>query len=108
MITREAIQELLRTRDDAVGRALVAITRRQTADEVAAQDTRHQNGRGWQSCHARRGTNMAQFYQRTGFLTARQLAWWRASATPGGRPRIEIYLGQLMLVAQERQAARNS
>jgi hypothetical protein len=48
---------------------------------------------------------MAQFYLRTGFLTPRQLAWWRAR-TESGRSRIEIYANQLVRVAAEKKAQR--
>jgi hypothetical protein len=45
---------------------------------------------------------MANFYLKAGFLTQKQLAWWRAT-TPSGRSRIEIYAAQLLQIAQEKQ-----
>jgi len=101
--TVESIRELLRTNDRAVGRALLALNARQTADEQQQEVTKYHNEQGFKPCHAKRGTGMAQFYARAGFLTARQLAWWRAT-TPSGRMRIEIYCAQLARIAAERAA----
>jgi hypothetical protein len=44
---------------------------------------------------------MARFYARAGFLTPKQLAWWRA-VTPSGKMRIEVYASQLLKVAEEK------
>lgn len=100
--TVEAIRELLRTNDKAVCRALVALNRRQTADEQATKDTRHQNGMGFRPAHARMGTSMAEFYARNGYLTTKQVAYWR-KPMKDGKSRIEIYARQLLEVAQERE-----
>lgn len=105
MHNRESIEELLRNNSRAVGRALIALRNRQTADEVATESTRWQNGRGFTAAHARRGVSMANFFERTGFLTPRQLAWWRA---PAGKStsRIGQYSLQLLEVAKEREQMR--
>ena len=102
--TVESIRQLLRTNDRAVGRALLALNARQTADEQQAEATKYHNEQGFKPCHAKRGTGMAQFYAKTGFLTPRQLAWWRA-VTPSGKSRIEVYAAQLLRVAEENAAA---
>lgn len=99
-VTREYITKLLRTNDKAVGRALVAINKRQTHDEQVSEQTRHHNLRGFMPMHAKKGTGMAQFFAKTGFLTPKQLAYWR-HVTPCGKARIEKYVGQLLIVAQE-------
>ncbi len=96
MATREQIIEALRTNDRALYKALVLLNARQTADERASETTRYTNGRGFNAAHAKRGTSMANFYQRTGFLTPRQRAWWRAPEGRGGQMRIAIYAGQLL------------
>lgn len=107
MVTKESIIQLLCTNDRALARALVVLYQRQTADEKSNQITRHLNGRGFSAAHAKRGTSMAQFYLRTGFLTPRQLAWWRAP-TASGTMRIAAYAGQLKdaadIKAREREA----
>ena len=102
--TVESIRQLLRTNDRAVGRALLALNARQTADEQQAEATKYHNEQGFKPCHAKRGTGMAKFYAKTGFLTPRQLAWWRA-VTPSGKSRIEVYAAQLLRVAEENAAA---
>lgn len=104
-LTVNEIREKLHTDDRWLARALVALNERQTRDERADETTKYRNDKGFRPAHAKRGTSMAQFYIRKGFLTPRQLAWWRAR-TDCGKSRIEIYANQLMLVAQEKAAAR--
>jgi hypothetical protein len=105
--TVESIRELLRTNDAAVGRALLALNARQTADEQRAEITKYHNNMGFMPAHAKKGTGMARFYERAGFLTPRQLAWWRA-VTPKGKMRIEVYAAQLLKVAEAKQAAKEA
>lgn len=98
MHTKQDIIDLLMRNDRAVGRALVVLNNRQTADERTSERTKHQNNRGFNAAHAKRGTSMASFYQRTGFLTQRQVRWWRCIIN--GTPRIALYAGQLLDEAQ--------
>ena len=65
-LTAEAIVNLLATNDRAVGRALVVLRNRQTADEQISESTKHHNNRGFRPCHARMGTSMANFFERAG------------------------------------------
>jgi len=51
--TKERVIELLNTNDLAVERAVVALFERQTADEKATNDTRHDNTVGFSAAHAR-------------------------------------------------------
>lgn len=104
-LTVEQIRNKLHTDDRWLARALVALNQRQTRDEQVAETTKYRNDQGFRPAHAKRGTSMAQFYIRTGFLTPRQLGWWRAR-TECGKSRIEIYANQLMRVAQEKASAR--
>jgi hypothetical protein len=103
MLTKQAIVELLKTRDAAVARALVVLNQRQTPSEQATESTRHRNGQGFRPAHARMGTSMANFYTKNGYLSARQINWWRQPMRDG-KMRIEIYAGQLLEVAQQRAA----
>ena len=103
-ITREYITHLLRTNDKAVARALVALNKRQTASEQASKATINHNLQGFMPMHARMGTSMAQFYERNGYLSPKQVAYWRR-VTPSGKARIEKYVGQLLKIAQEKAAA---
>jgi hypothetical protein len=103
-LSREYITQLLRTNDKAVCRALVVLHERQTADEQSDKATRWHNLQGFMPMHARMGSSMAQFYLRNGYLSTKQLAYWRR-VTPSGKARIEKYVGQLLKVAQEKAAA---
>ena len=97
--TVESIRNLLATNDKAVARALLALNARQTADEQITEHTRHDNGKGFRPCHARMGTSMAKFYERNGYLSPKQIAYWRKPDRTG-TPRIAIYARQLLAVAQ--------
>lgn len=99
-LTGTDIINLLRTNDRAVGRALVVLYERQTADEKASENTRHHNNRGFRPCHARMGTSMARFYLRTGYLSPKQLAYWRTEGKEGMR--IGIYWRQLLDAAHKK------
>jgi len=107
MLTKENIVQLLKDDDRAVARALVVLTARQTSDEQVSEQTRYLNGRGYRPCHARMGTSMSQFFERRGYLTPKQIAYWRRLEKTG-KMRIEIYAGQLLeeaVLKAERKAA---
>lgn len=99
MLTKDAIIKLLETDDRAVARALVVLTARQTQDEQASESTRYLNGRGYRPCHARMGASMSKFFERNGYLTPKQVAYWRVRDRIGSM-RIGIYAGQLLEEAQ--------
>lgn len=93
--TKEKIVTLLETNDKAVGRALLRLAELQTADEIVSEDTKHKNGRGFRPCHAKMGTSMAKFYERAGYLSPKQINYWRVK-DKSGKSRIGIYSGQLL------------
>ena len=101
-LTGTDIVNLLRTNDKAIARALIVLKDRQTADEQASESTRHLNGRGFRPCHARMGVSMAKFYERNGYLSPKQLAYWRKEGKEGMR--IAIYWRQLLEAAKEKAA----
>jgi hypothetical protein len=105
MLTKEAIVQLLATDDRALCRALVLLNERQTADEQASEATRYHNGRGFRPCHARMGTSMANFFTRRGYLSPKQLAYWRKPMKCGNM-RIGIYSAQLLEEAKLKQERR--
>lgn len=105
MHTKESIVQLLKTNDKAVARALVVLTARQTSDEQAMEGTKYANGRGFRPCHARMGTSMAKFFERNGYLTPKQLAYWRVYDR-SGTMRICVYAGQLLEEAGIKAAAK--
>lgn len=106
-ITLERILQLLMHPGElgrkAVGRALVALNNRQTIDEQREQETKYNNNKGFQKCHAKRGTSMAGYVERNGALTNAQWQWWTSPAPGGTRPRITIYASQLLAIALEKQ-----
>jgi hypothetical protein len=103
MITKTLIVELLNTNDKAVGRALVALYARQTESEKSAETTINLNGEGFTPADAFVGSSMAQFFAARGYLTEKQLAYWR-KPNAKGTPRICKYAGQLLLVAEAKAA----
>lgn len=102
-MNKQDIIDLLARNDRAIARALVVLNQRQTADEQATEDTKYQNGQGFRPCHARMGTSMAKFYERHGYLSPKQVAYWR-KPQKDGKMRIAIYAGQLLQVAEARKA----
>lgn len=101
-LTRQSITDLLATNDKAVCVALCRIRDRQTADEQVTEQTRHHNNRGFMPQHAKRGTSMADWYRRTGFLTPKQIAYWRKT-DKRGIMRIALYWAQLVEEAQTKE-----
>jgi hypothetical protein len=99
MLNKDTLVKLLATNDKAVARALVVLNEHQTRDEQAQENTKYLNGEGFRPCHARMGTSMAQFYLRRGFLTAKQIAYWRQPMACGSM-RIGVYWKQLALAAE--------
>ena len=97
---RQQIEVVLARHDKvgmhAVGRALVHLKNRQTEDEQRSEDTKHANGRGFQPVHAKIGTSMANFYERRGFLSPKQVAYWQAETLKVKKPRICRYAGQIV------------
>ena len=104
-MNKQDIIALLKTNDKAVARALVALNERQTDSEQASEETRFRNGQGFRPCNARMGTSMANFYQKRGYLTAKQLAYWRMP-NKEGKMRIEVYANQLLQIAMSKAAAK--
>lgn len=101
-LDKQSIVSLLKTNDKAVARALVVLNERQTCQEQANQNTVVANGEGFRPCHAHMGTSMAEFYKKRGFLTEKQISWWRKHQRDG-KMRIEVYANQLLGVAKQKQ-----
>lgn len=102
-LTGTDIVRMLETNDKAVARALVVLYERQTDDEKVGENTRHHNNRGFRPCHARMGTSMAKFYLRNGYLSPKQIAYWRKQGKEGMR--ISIYWRQLLDAAYKKKSA---
>jgi hypothetical protein len=91
--TREAIETLIRTNDLAVERAMVAIWKRQTADEQATETTRHHNGIGFSGWSARSGSYYAGLVRAGWHLNGKHLDRARRIALH--------HAGQLTAIANE-------
>jgi hypothetical protein len=105
-LTGTEIVTLLRTNDKAIARALVVLKDLQTADEQSSETTRHLNGKGFRPCHAKMGVSMAKFYERNGYLSPKQIAYWRKEGKEGMR--IAIYWRQLLAAAHRKAAAQGA
>ena len=104
-MVKQDIIALLKTNDRAIARALVALNERQTDSEQATEETRYRNGQGFRPCNARMGTSMANFYQKRGYLTDKQIAYWRMP-NKEGKMRIEVYANQLLQIAISKAAMK--
>lgn len=89
----------------AIGKALVVLLKNQTSAEQASETTINRNGEGFRPCHARMGTSMAEFYRRVGFLTPKQIDYWRRPMKDGNM-KIGVYWRQLAEAAEVKQARR--
>jgi hypothetical protein len=101
---KEKIVRLLETNDKAVARALVRLNERQTFDEQDHKDTKYRNGKGFRPAHARMGTSMAEFFTRNGYLSPKQVNYWRMLDKKGNM-RIGIYANQLLEIMEEGKTA---
>ena len=70
--TEEEIRELVQTNDKVLYGALKQLYACQTADEKAMGDTVEHNGVGFNGADAKILSSMAEFLNRTGFLTEKQ------------------------------------
>lgn len=100
-MNKTEIVKLLETNDRAVARAVLVLNERQTADEQNAETTKYHNGIGFTGADARMGTSMAKFYSRNGYLSPKQIAYWR-KPNKNGVMRIAKYAGQLLEIAEEK------
>lgn len=106
-VTKEWLATYIRTQPDAkvknmVGRALVALYRRQTAAEQRSDSTVLDNDRGFSACDAKSGSLTARAFLRSGTLEDWQLQKWIRPTGRRGLPRICRYDRQLNEVASER------
>ena len=108
VVTRDSLRTMLRNPnrkyvETVVGRALVALLKRQTADEQRAADTRVWNSIGFSGADARSGTLTAKTWIGKGVLLDWQLNKWLKPAK-NGYPRLCKYAKQLNEIALENGA----
>ena len=107
---RQQIEAVLSRKDKlgmhAVGRALVHLKNRQTEDEQRCEETRVHNKMGFQPIHAKIGTSMANFYEKNGYLSPKQVAFWQSEQNKLKKPVICRYWKQLVEEAEKKMAAK--
>lgn len=103
-VTRNSLTALLQNDKIAmhvVGRALVHLLNRQNVDEQIEETTKYHNMRGFCPMDARMGTSMAKQYQSKGFLSEKQINYWRVTNVKGVM-RLAKYHAQLNEEAQKK------
>lgn len=108
IVTRDSLRTMLQNPnrkyvETVIGRALVALLQRQTADEQRANDTREHNGVGFSGCDGRSGTLTAKSFIKNGGLLDWQIGRWTKLAK-NGYPRLCKYAKQLNEIALEKGA----
>lgn len=91
--TADKMKDILNRYDDQVGKALVRLYEKQTYDEQISHETKENNGIGFNGIDAEILTSFALFYQKTGFLTSKQLII--------ARKRIMKYANQLCKIVNQ-------
>ena len=95
MFTKEQMAEFVKTCEPTrLGKCLVALYDRQTADEKATEQTRHHNKLGFSAVDAEILSSMARFFTKRGFLSKKQVDIVRK--------KLKKYVGQLADIANQR------
>jgi len=98
--TVEDVKELLKTNDKAVIRGLLRIYALQTEEEKNAERTLVYNGVGFNGVDAGFMSSLAQFYQKKGFLSKKQMMY--------ARKKMLKYAGQLVKIIEgDKKVAEN-
>lgn len=108
MVTKSSLINMLETADQEklariVGRACVALFRRQTEDEKAINCAKHNNNRGFTQADARQGSITAKYFIKHGTLLEWQINQW-LKIDVRGTPRIVKYWKQLAEEAAKKAA----
>ena len=112
IVTKKSLQDMLAYEADEerlkqiIGRALVALFRRQTEVEKAVNTTKTVNNRGFTAADAKSGSITAKYFIKHGTLLDWQVRKWAAGMGEFGEPRLVKYWRQLNEVAEEKRAAK--
>lgn len=112
LVTKQSLIELINNGDadkkmHIVGRALVAIYKRQTSDEQGSDTTIDHNGIGFTGADADWGSRSARLYLNNKVLSPKVVdSWLKPAKGAGGAPKITKYWKQLNEVANVKQAAK--
>lgn len=94
---KKIVREMLLTNNEWLVRGMMALYNRQTSDEVASEDTKHQNARGFNSSDAMILTSFSKQWLARNWLSDNQLAIMRRKMVK--------YAGQLARIARGEDAA---
>ena len=108
MLTKSSLVAMIEAADQEklsriVGRACVAIFRRQTEDEKCSNTASHSNGIGFTPADARKGSITAKYFIKNGTLLEWQINQW-VKRDSRGTPRIAKYWKQLAEEAAKKAA----
>lgn len=106
IVTKDSLQHMLDTDNQqyvqmVIGRALVGIFDRQTADEKESNTTSKSNGIGFTGGDAYSGSKTAKFWMKHGSLLDWQVDMWVKKGTTG-YSRLAKYHRQLNEIAKDR------
>lgn len=106
IVTKTSLHQMLQNASDdkrmhIIGRALVALFKRQTQDERSSDSTQSSNNIGFAGCDARAGSIAAKTYLKNGYLMPWQVEVWMQESR--GAPRICKYSRQLNEIAEEKR-----
>jgi hypothetical protein len=109
IVTKQSLEQMLEAADTEtkgriIGRALVGLLRRQTAEEQASNETTVNNNVGFAGCDAKSGSITAKYFLSHGRLEQWQIDRWMKPSC--GYPRICKYDRQLNEIAQAKAARR--
>ena len=114
LVTRTSLKEMLEDErghdyvQHVVGRALVALFRRQTQGEQASNVTNVDNMEGFAGPDARAGSLGAKYYMKHGKLLDWQVAQWTKIWRGNNMPRLCKYAKQLNEIAEAKAAAKEA
>lgn len=105
-VTRDSLQAMLDNKNPnyvmaVVGRALVRIFERQTADEKRSDSTKEHNNIGFAGCDAESGSKTAKYYIKHKRLEQWMIDRWVKKSERTGYSRLTKYHRQLNEIAQQ-------
>lgn len=93
--TKEEIKELLAKNDEMVKRSVLKLYERQTELEQSSEETKEDNGVGFNGADAPILSSFAKFIIKTGFLTSKQTAIARKKLTKYANQLAKIANGKI-------------
>lgn len=111
IVTKESLTSFIAHADEAkrkhiIGRACVALFRRQTESEKECNNTNNENGIGFTKADAHSGSITAKYYLKHQNLLGWQVESWMSQDKKGGM-RIAKYWKQLNQAAEEKRNEHN-